>query len=916
MEMLRARSVSVVEAQHITEWPKVPQLSIKAAARIEDDQTEPEEQPNIEHQIPDLQEKFPNCSDAVPSVLEDSRTTRNTNEPDQPQSSKSPQTQLLGRPWSRIKRLTLKRSLWPDPHLSTGTKCSRIGDNECWEAIGPAQALFAQISQLIGELLDTRVEEIEEGEPVAGNILTYGMYMIGRDLNTARPTLIVTCQRPKPRRRAIKFIKESEILKGHPKIALAESSVVPMALGRNYLRLLSGRYFSSSTPSTIWTPRRDTTTAPSTSVTASSSQGLSPAALGGIIGGAVFFLVAILIAAVVVIRRLNKVVKAQELASSRTGSSSRPRSGHGGHNKPSMVDINAMSVDPLMIYGSEVSGSIRRREMNENHANSPPIFMSPFSSRSPPLMQYPRGYNSVASSEYSSSQSRSEFSGGSTITSTSSYGHVGYFDLPPQSGNRVSFIASQGQRPNQREIPSIKINDVGLPVTDAMVHCTALYGMPVSSTATGKTASLGGVLVSNSRCFGLTVRHSFFEAGKTTSRDTIESPPTSCDNNHEFAFDSDEEEEVSEVDVSDDAITSQASVSTAPSISRISSTTSGSSESERGISSSIIEIDTTHGGQSPESSPIPRSSAEPTEVSKPFATSTEAGQDWALIELSETSVLEAKNAVLKDNSLNGLALPQRLASKPTKDTSIVAIKGCSGLSKGILSPSMTMMKLPHSRKFHEVWIVRLDGPLAQGDSGSWVIDGTTGDLYGHIVAGVPEAGLAYILPAYKTFQEIEEVLGSKPTLMIRPLPHGGDYHPSNRIRDRIRVSETSSMTMGQRPPDCGRNWSNESDQSQVSEVSSAATEPGAENGERSSLLRFMSRLVGRRRTIDYSPVVLTGGPVRTDWLPSTMGGLGLIPEAGESMLEIGESHDIPDVRPQALLQDISLMDQEPGFRST
>lgn len=75
--------------------------------------------------------------------------------------------------------------------------------------------------------------------------------------------------------------------------------------------------------------------------------------------------------------------------------------------------------------------------------------------------------------------------------------------------------------------------------------------------------------------------------------------------------------------------------------------------------------------------------------------------------------MEADEVISKNKLFNGLALPQRLASKPTQDTDIVAIKGRSGLSKGVLSPSMTMMKLPLSSKFHEVWMVRLDGPLGK-----------------------------------------------------------------------------------------------------------------------------------------------------------------------------------------------------------
>ena len=54
----------------------------------------------------------------------------------------------------------------------------------------------------------------------------------------------------------------------------------------------------------------------------------------------------------------------------------------------------------------------------------------------------------------------------------------------------------------------------------------------------------------------------------------------------------------------------------------------------------------------------------------------------------------------------------------------------------------------------------------KGDSGSWVIDAVTGDLYGHIVAGVPETGLAYIVPAVKTFEDIEKCMG--PVEFVHP----------------------------------------------------------------------------------------------------------------------------------------------------
>lgn len=50
-----------------------------------------------------------------------------------------------------------------------------------------------------------------------------------------------------------------------------------------------------------------------------------------------------------------------------------------------------------------------------------------------------------------------------------------------------------------------------------------------------------------------------------------------------------------------------------------------------------------------------------------------------------------------------------------------------------------------------------------GDSGSLVVDATTGDIYGHIVSGDPTSSLAYIIPAYKIFNDIEKQFGARPS---------------------------------------------------------------------------------------------------------------------------------------------------------
>ncbi|CZR56871.1 uncharacterized protein PAC_06760 [Phialocephala subalpina] len=191
--------------------------------------------------------------------------------------------------------------------------------------------------------------------------------------------------------------------------------------------------------------------------------GLSTAALGGIIGGAIFFLSAILIAAIFIIRGLNRATKAQEMANSR-GSYSAPRSGRGSaqHRPSQPQDVDALSVDPLMITGSSVSGSMRRTSGQSppitlpemEGSNSPPVFLSPFSPRSPPHTHYPKGYNPVASSESQYSQSSGGYRNPSLDSSPplgQNSNNVDYFNYPrnnQNNNNRVSLVSSQGRRPS------------------------------------------------------------------------------------------------------------------------------------------------------------------------------------------------------------------------------------------------------------------------------------------------------------------------------------------------------------------------------------------------------------------------------------------------------------------------------------
>jgi hypothetical protein len=104
-------------------------------------------------------------------------------------------------PWSKLRRVALSKSWRSNTETPVGSKCPRrLGGNDCWEATEPIKELFEQISDTIGGLLKCRVEELEEGEPVAKNIITFGIFMIGKSPTATLPTILFTCDRLKPRR--------------------------------------------------------------------------------------------------------------------------------------------------------------------------------------------------------------------------------------------------------------------------------------------------------------------------------------------------------------------------------------------------------------------------------------------------------------------------------------------------------------------------------------------------------------------------------------------------------------------------------------------------------------------------------------------------------------------------------------------
>jgi hypothetical protein len=135
-------------------------------------------------------------------------------------------------------------------------------------------------------------------------------------------------------------------------------------------------------------------------------------------------------------------------------------------------------------------------------------------------------------------------------------------------------------------------------------------------------------------------------------------------------------------------------------------------------------------------------------------------KDWALITITCENVLEYLNSTNWDLET---VIPTGIAPR-ARARKVVAYIPSTGKLTGLLSLSSTYTRLPTSFSFEEVYRVQFEGPIANGDCGSQVVDELTGELYGHIVAGCLSTGVAYIMAAHHVFEDMAEH-GNAPVLL-------------------------------------------------------------------------------------------------------------------------------------------------------
>ncbi|RYP75567.1 hypothetical protein DL771_002267 [Monosporascus sp. 5C6A] len=160
--------------------------------------------------------------------------------------------------------------------------------------------------------------------------------------------------------------------------------------------------------------------------------------------------------------------------------------------------------------------------------------------------------------------------------------------------------------------------------------------------------------------------------------------------------------------------------------------------------------------------------------------------DWALFELNKylpnvLVTVELSGHIRK----HPLSLCTEKLSPETPSQPVTMIGGSQGSKSGVLSKLPGRIIIGPGDSFIDAYLLTLDeGSVSDGDSGSWVVDPATYEVYGHVVA-TDMFGDAYVVPLIHTLADIQRCFGAK----CVDLPSAVDFS--------IRALAESSSAAGQ-----------------------------------------------------------------------------------------------------------------------
>jgi hypothetical protein len=139
--------------------------------------------------------------------------------------------------------------------------------------------------------------------------------------------------------------------------------------------------------------------------------------------------------------------------------------------------------------------------------------------------------------------------------------------------------------------------------------------------------------------------------------------------------------------------------------------------------------------------------------------------DYCLIKLKEAYRQGINEVPYRPNGSQRFLQVRRPAKDGPRDVNVITMTASSGFMSGRLCATASYVRFPNQRNLQELYPVRFDGNLVDGDCGSGVVDQSTGHMYGHIVAGTAGTGRAYIVSVEDVFRDIQGKMGGEVTLV-------------------------------------------------------------------------------------------------------------------------------------------------------
>lgn len=178
---------------------------------------------------------------------------------------------------------------------------------------------------------------------------------------------------------------------------------------------------------------------------------------------------------------------------------------------------------------------------------------------------------------------------------------------------------------------------------------------------------------------------------------------------------------------------------------------------------------------------------------RPQGNAVPSNLDYALIEIHNTYFQQSKLSHMAEDQRSSFG-PYSSIRTISQNTAVITLTGSGKFLKGTVSGTSAYTNSPGTNSFLEMWTIRLDGKLEEGDCGSWVVGADRGGFFGHIVAGDPKSGVASIVPAYRIVQDAKERYGLQLLLPAnRSLVGEGDKRNAETAR---RVARRNTGDIG------------------------------------------------------------------------------------------------------------------------